>query len=258
MRPASLIRAVVLILTAWAVPALAQELDNAKAAGKRSSPRLKLEGVKSDNSYKGLVLLLLLLVTPNEVRAAEAPKASSVIRIVPKPLQMQEGQGTYALSEGTAIYVKPSTPKMRAIGNYLADLVAPASGLKPAVKSPWFPKSSGIVLRLEASQKDLGEEGYTLACTPKGVFITAAKPAGVFYGVQTLRQLLPVQIESRQEVAGVTWAVPCVSIRDLPRFRWRGYLLDPARHFRTKEEIKRLRGSAGAPKAQCSPASCDR
>ncbi len=63
------------------------------------------------------------------------------------------------------------------------------------------------------------------------VTIRAAAPAGLFYGIQTLRQLLPPAIFSKQKVEGVPWTVPCVRITDHPRFAWRGLLIDPARHF---------------------------
>ena len=178
---------------------------------------------------------VLMLVVRGRLLAADG----AACNVIPKPLKVQQGEGMYTLTGKTVISVKPSTMEMKAIGQYLSDLLVPATGVKLDVKSPWFSKSSGIVLTLDASQRDLGEEGYRLVCTLKGVTITAARPAGVFYGVQTLRQLLPVEVERRQKVEGVAWTVPCVSIEDQPRFKWRGYLIDPARNFRTKEELKR-------------------
>lgn len=161
------------------------------------------------------------------------------IRIIPKPQKIEKGEGPFTLNEKTFISIKPSSSEMETIGHYLVDLLAPATGVKLPVKSSWFSRSNGIVLKLDASQKQLGDEGYILKCTSKEIIIIAAKPAGVFYGVQTLRQLLPVQIESWQKVDGVAWKVPCVSIEDQPRFRWRGMLLDPARHFLSKEFLRK-------------------
>jgi hexosaminidase len=66
---------------------------------------------------------------------------------------------------------------------------------------------------------------------PEAVVICAVAPAGLFYGIQTHRQLLPPAVFSRQKVDGVQWSVPCVRITDHPRFAWRGLLIDPARHF---------------------------
>ncbi len=168
-----------------------------------------------------------------------ASAAPAEIRIIPKPATMNASGGFYSLTGATIVSYAPPSPEMIRLGQYLADLVAPATGLKLRVQLASSADSRGIVLRTDASRKDLGDEGYALVCNPKGVTITAAKPAGVFYGMQTLRQLLPVRIESRQKVEGMSWTVPCVSIEDRPRFKWRGYLLDPARNFRTKDDVKR-------------------
>ncbi|OGV69662.1 MAG: hypothetical protein A2283_21885 [Lentisphaerae bacterium RIFOXYA12_FULL_48_11] len=182
--------------------------------------------------FESVILVMLLSLV---LSAEEAQKPGFRGKIIPKPQEIQQGDGMFTLTEKTVIFVRPSTSEMKAIGQYLADFLAPATGLKLKVKSPWLSKLSGIVLEIDPSRKALGDEGYVLTCTQKGVTITAAKPAGIFYGIQTLRQLLPVQVESRQQVEGVEWTVPCVSIKDQPRFRWRGMLLDPARHFLSKE-----------------------
>lgn len=170
--------------------------------------------------------------------ATSSAAAESAIRIIPMPRSIQPAAGSFALTSKTDILVH--SPELESVGQYLSDLLSPAMGMKLAVRSPPVPESRGIVLKLDQGRADLGQEGYALDCTPEAVTLTAARPAGVFYGVQTLRQLLPIQIESRRKVDGIAWAVPCVSIQDQPRFRWRGYLLDPARHFRTKEELKRM------------------
>jgi N-acetyl-beta-hexosaminidase len=80
-------------------------------------------------------------------------------------------------------------------------------------------------------------EGYELTVTPRGVRIQSPTPAGLFYGVQTLLQLLPPEIESRTR-RDAAWTVPCVHIVDYPRFAWRGLMLDVSRHFFTKEFVE--------------------
>lgn len=175
------------------------------------------------------VIILVGLITGSAI-------AAEVVKVIPRPANVKSADGVFTLTGETIIVA--GSPELTGMARYLADLLAPATGLKLAVQSAG-PAEAGIVLRLDAAANRLGDEGYTLVCSPKGVTITGARPAGVFYGVQTLRQLLPVEVEQRGKVEGVAWTVPCVSIEDRPRFKWRGYLLDPARHFRPKEEIKR-------------------
>jgi len=86
----------------------------------------------------------------------------------------------------------------------------------------------------------LGNEGYQLSVTPANIIIRANKAAGIFYGVQTLLQLLPKEIESRDRDFKIKWELPCVDITDYPRFGWRGLMLDVSRHFFTKAEVKRF------------------
>ena len=75
---------------------------------------------------------------------------------------------------------------------------------------------------------------------PDSVVVRAGKSAGLFYGVQSLLQLLPPEVFAAKPVAGVDWKIPCVQIEDQPRFKWRGFMLDVARHFFTKDEVKQL------------------
>ena len=182
-----------------------------------------------------LVAALWLLACYGEARAEAVPE----IRIIPKPASLRQAAGFFTLAAGTVVGITPATPEMQRLGQYLTELVAPATGFKLAVKSAAASKANGIVLKIDASRKDLGDEGYSLTATSEAITIAAAAPVGVFHGIQTLRQLLPVQIESRQAVEGIAWKVPCVAIDDQPRFTWRGYLIDPARNFRSKQELKR-------------------
>jgi hexosaminidase len=164
--------------------------------------------------------------------------AQSAIQVIPLPRVIRPATGMFTLTPDMKILV--NSPGLADVASYLSDMLSPATGMQLAVGPLPAAASRGIVLALDKDRSDLGPEGYVLSCTQEALTITATRPAGVFYGVQTLRQLLPIQIESRQPVANITWSVPCVAIEDQPRFQWRGYLLDPARHFRTKEEIKHM------------------
>ena len=163
---------------------------------------------------------------------ASAHAAESGCRVIPRPSKVQAGEGAFELQAQTTVVV--GSPELDAVGRYVVERLAPATGFALPVKGSDAPSSSRIVLKLDASQAALGDEGYRLVCSPREVTITGLRPAGVFYGVQTLRQLLPVEIESPRKVEGVAWSVPCVTIEDRPRFAWRGLLLDPARHFLPK------------------------
>ena len=96
-----------------------------------------------------------------------------------------------------------------------------------------------ILLTTKGGNKDLGDEGYELAVSSEAIVIRALEPAGVFYGIQTLRQLLAHQASLYQDAAQTGWYIPGVMIEDKPRFRWRGLHLDVARHMFSVEAIKR-------------------
>ena len=85
---------------------------------------------------------------------------------------------------------------------------------------------------------EMNAEGYKLAVTPAGIEINAKTEAGAFYGMQTVLQLLPAEVESKS-VVKTDWTMPCVTIEDAPRFAYRGVHLDPCRHFQTIDEVKK-------------------
>lgn len=171
--------------------------------------------------------------------AAAAPSKPAAPRVLlPQPVKKTEAEGFFLLTEKTVIHT--TTSELAWEGRYLTELLGPATGFNLAVETGAAPdKSNRIMLALDAARNDLGDEGYSMDVTTRGVTITGAKPAGVFHGVQSLRLLLPVQIETQQRVDSVEWSVPCGVIEDQPRFRWRAYMLDTARYFRPKQEIKR-------------------
>jgi hexosaminidase len=96
-----------------------------------------------------------------------------------------------------------------------------------------------ISLTIDSQRPNLGNEGYELVVKNDSVSVKAKTSVGIFYGVQTLRQLLPADIEKSQKVSGVSWSIPEVTIVDTARFSWRGLMIDCGRHFFPKETIKR-------------------
>lgn len=170
--------------------------------------------------------------------AAEARAAHETLSIVPLPVSVERRDGTYRLTPSAAVV---ATSDAGGEASKLIDALAPALGyrLKPAADSATA--TNGIQLRIDPALGDrLGAEGYELEVKPQSITIRASRPAGLFHGIQTLRQLLPPAIFSRQKVEGIEWAVPCVRIVDYPRFRWRGLLIDPARHFISVRDVEQF------------------
>jgi hexosaminidase len=165
------------------------------------------------------------------------PEDADTMDLIPKPLTMERLPGRFRLDPATRIQ---ASAEVLAIGRYLQQLLQPATGYPlPVAEAP--PDAAGqnaIVLTTTDTLPD--DEGYRLQVTPQGVAIHAAKPAGVFYAVQTLRQLFPAAIEWQQPLPGHEWTIPALRIEDAPRFKWRGMMLDTARHTYPVEFIKRF------------------
>jgi hexosaminidase len=160
--------------------------------------------------------------------------------IVPQPAKIEWKGGSFTLSESCRVLY--SGAAARAEAETLAALLRPASGFRLPVAEASSPASSGnIVLTLKPDQDSaLGKEGYTLEVESGGVRITAPTAAGLFYGGQTLRQLLPPAIFSTQPQTGLRWEIPACKIDDQPRFAWRAFMLDYSRHFSDIATTKRL------------------
>ena len=154
------------------------------------------------------------------------------ISLIPKPYKCRPTGAGFVLDENTAVVVSPKTIRL---GKRLQIELAQATGLPlPLVRSP---QPNTIALVLDPDLHDVGCEGYTLKASPEGVEIKAPRAEGLFYGIQTLRQLLPKSIFRRSVVKGAKWQVPGVEIVDHPRFLWRGAHLDVSRHFMPKSFI---------------------
>lgn len=152
--------------------------------------------------------------------------------IIPAPATADfASDRSLSLSRRVRINVQPGSPDVRRVAELLAARVRPATGFAvPVDVSDKAPARGSISLRLDADDAALGDEGYRLAITPDGVTIRANQPAGLFYGTQTLRQLLPAEIE-RPTLQRVAWRLPLGTVTDQPRFAWRGAMLDVSRHF---------------------------
>ena len=181
-------------------------------------------------------------LTPTALPPTLTPAATpsfSLDGIIPKPVLVVPAEGTFYLTPGMMIYLQPATGEVASIGQYLADRLNPASGYGVRVAAAdGTPPPGSISLSLAGTDAALGEEGYQLTITSDLVSVQANQPAGLFHGVQTLRQLLPASIEAEQPQPG-PWVLPAGTITDYPRFAWRGAMLDVVRHFFTVAEVER-------------------
>ncbi|MEU5674199.1 beta-N-acetylhexosaminidase [Micromonospora sp. NPDC047753] len=159
--------------------------------------------------------------------------------VVPAPRQVQPDPTADWTLPAEAVITSSADPAALAVAEQLAQLLRPATGYPLPVTDATTPEpAGGIALVLDGSA-DLGAEGYRLDIATDGVNLTAATAAGLHYGVQTLRQLLPAAIESSTPVTE-RWVLPGGTITDAPRFPYRGAMLDVARHFFAVEDVLRV------------------
>ncbi len=184
---------------------------------------------------KTLSLLLLCLIC--SVTFAQNKKTD--IAIIPEPVSITEQSGTFILPKNIIVEA-PKDNALKQTVIFLSKELTSATGSRLQVVHT---SSSNAAIRLLINTKadeKIGKEGYHLSVTPQQIVIKANKPAGLFYGIQTLLQLFPPDIESDTLMSGIAWEAPCVDITDYPRFGWRGLMFDVARHFFTKEEVEQF------------------
>jgi hexosaminidase len=176
--------------------------------------------------------LLLSLMTATTF-AGNAPA------LIPLPQKMECREGVFQLQPKTRILTDVPANET---GQYLAEWLSKATGydLKVGRSTKAQPTKGAILLTTKDAKPELGAEGYELTVAPDSVVVRASKGAGLFYGAQSLLELLPPEVFAAKPVAGVDWKIPCVQIEDQPRFKWRGFMLDVARHFFTKDDVKQL------------------
>ncbi len=154
--------------------------------------------------------------------------------IIPLPSRIEANDSEFKLTAETVILT--DVPNQWN-ADHLHNLLAAPSGLPLPVRVSDQAGKSSIRLHLVQGLESLGQEGYRLAVSSEAVTVEAPETAGVFYGLQSLRQLLPVEVEERHPVAGVDWRIAGMVITDQPRFPWRGFMLDEGRHFHGKETV---------------------
>ena len=159
------------------------------------------------------------------------------INIIPEPVNISSKEGAFILNDKTLIL---TDLKSKEIAEQLKEILL-SIGLNIAIKEDLQTKESNNIINLKTvnNEKQLNHEGYTLIVSQDRIEIVSSTPNGVFYGIQTMRQLIPLETIGNKNL-NLEFSIPCVVIEDYPRFQWRGFMLDVARHFFTKSEVKKI------------------
>lgn len=180
------------------------------------------------------LLTIILFLYSIEISSQQIEKD---INIIPKPMSLVRNEGSFQLNTFTKIFYEKDTKN---IADYLIEIIEPSTGFD-LILQEWDGSviNNSIIISISNSANNFGKEGYKLVVNSDNITIEAAEVNGLFYGVQTLRQLLPVDIELKIKIENVDWEIPCVVVFDKPEFSWRGLNLDCCRHFMTKDFVKR-------------------
>jgi len=186
------------------------------------------------NLGKALWFLPALIILIACQTQEENSLSSTELSIIPQPETVELKAGNFTIKNSTVVYF--NTKELQSVTEYLNGKISSAKGFKLKTEKG---TGTGInLVILDEKDEKLGDEGYNLQVTPKNINLSANKGNGIFYGIQTLLQMLPPQIKSSSTQKDVTWNIPCSEITDKPRFPWRGLMLDVSRHFFSKEEVK--------------------
>lgn len=163
-------------------------------------------------------------------------EAENMLPLIPYPANLTRNEGTFNLKQLTAITTPAGDEAVARYAQEFATQLEKTSGIKVPVNPTTA--ATSLVMTKDAT---LAHEAYKLTVTEAGINIAAADSTGFFYAIQTLKQLMPHAIFNRSGAStAIDWTVPCVEIADQPQLGHRGYMLDVARHFFSKTEVKRI------------------
>ncbi len=190
------------------------------------------------NKTLSLLIYLLAVITLYSCETAPppTPKDLGQEHLIPQPVSVTATGSSFALSAQTTIAVPDDNAEVQKLGQYLSDLLSPATGFPVTVQTDG---EGQISLFLTEGNEQLGDEGYELLISEDNIKLMANQPAGLFRGIQTIRQLLPARIEKSTVQEG-PWEIASGTIRDYPGYAYRGAMLDVSRHFFGVDEVKRF------------------
>jgi hexosaminidase len=166
------------------------------------------------------------------------PYKKNNISIIPHPQSIELKKGKFSLENSTKILAHHNMIKL---ARFLKQLILPATGFNLEINKIQQKTSNGnnIDLVFDKKNKDIPLEGYRLNVSQDKIEILGSTYQGIFYGIQSLRQLFPPTIETSTHIES-NWKIPCLIIKDNPRFSWRGLMLDESRYFFGKQTVKKL------------------
>lgn len=188
-------------------------------------------------SFMRKYFLLFLITISFQASLTAQPDVQQLL--LPAPVSVVGGSGFYQINTDTKISVWPGNADAERVADFLAQKLNSTTGFTiPVIKSKSDIGGNQSISLLLIKDTALGAEGYKLEVNQQKIKISAHKPAGLFYGIQSLLQLVPKEVEGDKVVKNVEWLVPECTVTDKPRFGWRGLMFDVSRHFFTKQEVK--------------------
>ena len=177
-----------------------------------------------------------LTVLVASCKEKEAPTDLAKETIIPKPVSITPTGKNFSLTPETVIYVPAENDELMVVAQRLALQINNFTGFTSKIEKTGSMPEAGIYLIAEGEDKELGDEGYELSIMEDLIKLQANKPSGIFRGVQTIAQLVPIQSPG---TAGYEGHIATGTIRDYPTYVWRGSMLDVARHFFSVDDVKR-------------------
>jgi hexosaminidase len=187
------------------------------------------------------MICTLLCATPTFAGTAwETTGGRPPLQIVPLPLSVELLPGSFRITPETRVAAPRADAQLRFTAEFLRDALKAPLGYSLRVVEPGAKPGKNTILLTVVRNDELGPEGYVLRVTPSVVTVEAGGTAGAFYGAQTILQMLPAAVYGRTKARVRTWTLPCVLLRDRPRYPWRGMHMDVSRHFFSKATVKKF------------------
>ncbi len=187
-----------------------------------------------------VLFLVFTFIACGKKRVINFPKTDlAASHLIPKPLKVTPTNGGFALDKFTAIYTNKNIAGFEEAGKFLADKIKAKTNLDIKVNVDAIPDLETVIYINQSENTDLdGTEAYQLNITQDSVILNSSTAAGIFRGIQTLRQIIP---ETSNDTLADTkiWMIPTGEIIDSPQFEYRGSMLDVARHFFSVEDVKK-------------------